>query len=112
MKLLHLLDCLPRGNHETGPPEADFKEPQIGQGNNAGEKVASDFPVCPVTQRHDADQIIVFTLPEGFLDYVPVETCTYDLVRRPVLMVGNQNVFAKLLDVAPNPIIVLSENES
>ena len=83
MKLLHLLDCLPRGNHETGPPEADLKKSQIGQGNNAGEKMASDFSVCPMTRGHDADQVIVFTLPEGV--YFLVD----DLVQLLVSGVGN-----------------------
>ncbi len=57
---MHLLDCLPCGYHKTGSLEADFKQHQISQGDNAGENVASDFPVGPVTEKHDADQIIIF----------------------------------------------------
>ncbi len=34
---------------DTRPPQSDFDEPQQGQGRNAGENVASDFAVRPVT---------------------------------------------------------------
>ncbi len=34
---------------DTRPPQFDLDDPQQGQGRNAGENVASDFAVRPVT---------------------------------------------------------------
>jgi len=86
-------------------------ETQIGQGNDAGQNVAPYLAVRPVPDGKYADQVVVLRLPKRFLDHVAVQTGTDDFFRRPCVLIGDEDILSKFLQVSANPVVIFSVEE-
>lgn len=91
--------------------EHQLDESKIGQSYHTGEDVAANLPIRPVPDGKDAYKVVVFGLTEGFLNHVAIQTGSNDLIGRPLSLVGDENVFPKLLNVETDPVVVLPGEE-
>lgn len=98
-----------RAHVDVSPRELEFDESQIAQGSHAGQDVAPDLAVGPVADGLEANQVVILGLPEGVFHHVPVQTGPHDLVRAPVRPIRDDNVLAKTIDVATDPVVVLAK---
>ena len=73
--------------------------------------MAPYLAVRPVPDGKNADQIVVLRLPKRFLDHVAVETRPDDFFRRPCILVGDEDVLSKSLQVSANSVVVLPVKE-
>ena len=73
--------------------------------------MAADLTIGPVSDGQDAYKVVVFGLTKGTLDHVAIQTGSNDLIGRPLSLVGDENVFPKLLSVETDPVVVLPGEE-
>ena len=95
VQVAHIVHHIISGTFHAGLLQPEFEHPQVGQGHDAGKKMAADLAVGPVPKRLYVDQIIVFALPEAVLYLPPVQVSLDDLGRGPVGVVGDDDALAQ-----------------
>lgn len=91
VEIVHLL-------HDSSSTEttADFqlKQPKTTQGNNAGEQMTANLAIGPMEHRVHTDMATCFARPKLLFNPRAIQRGCNNLLRTPVIIVGDDDVFA------------------
>ena len=107
----HVLHRSRGGHFHAGALQLDFYQPQKAECGHAGEHMAADFTICPMTERLHRDLVVILGLAKGLLHRIAVKVGQDDAFCTPIGAVGDEHILAKTIDVPAASVIILAESE-
>ena len=88
---------------------SEFNHSKVGESDDAGQDMAPDFSIRPMTDRKEGNQVVVLGLPKCFFHYVSIQAGSYNLIRTPIHVIRYDDVLSESIDVPSNPIEVFAK---
>ena len=92
MQLPHVFHDIGGRSLDSGRRQSEFDPAQIRHGHDAGEKMASYLAVRPVTHGAYSNEVVVLAQAEAILHLPAIKTRLYDIPRRPVHVVRDDDI--------------------